>query len=451
MIRLDDAPVHEFLPDDALSDQIPDLADAHRRLLDGEGAGSDMLGWRDLLLNPDDALIEDIEATAAHLRRDADVLLCLGIGGSYLGARAVIDALTPYFPSPDASSPGSEAADADDDVDGRSTDPSRPPEILFAGHHTSGRYLRELLDRLEGTSVYVNVISKSGTTLETALAFRFVRQWMEDRFADASDRIIITTDPETGALNALHAERNYKKYVIPRDVGGRFSVLTPVGLLPIAAAGIDIRSLFYGAVSMCESLSRREPVASMDALRYAGIRALLLEQGYDLEVLAVFEPALRGVGSWWQQLFGESEGKDNTGLFPSVVQYTTDLHSLGQYMQDGQRTMMETFLMAEDDGGNLDIPASEDNLDDLNYVAGTSLSDVTRGAYEGTLRAHTDGGVPSITLWMDRIDAESVGALLYFFEHAVAVSGYLIGVHPFNQPGVEDYKREMYRRLGRDD
>jgi len=404
-----------------------------------------MLGWRDLLLDPDDALIEDIEATAARLRRDADVLLCLGIGGSYLGARAVIDALTPYFTSRPTGTSDREATEAQ----GASRHPNRPPEVLFAGHQTSGRYLRQLLDRLEGESVYVNVISKSGTTLETALAFRFVRQWLEDRFDDADDRVIITTDPETGALNALHDERAYKKYVIPRDVGGRFSVMTPVGLLPIAAAGIDIRSFFYGAVTMCESLSEREDVRSMDALRYAGLRTLLLREGYDVEVLAVFEPGLRSIGSWWQQLFGESEGKDETGLFPSVVQYTTDLHSLGQYMQDGQRLMIETFLMVEDDGGDLDIPDSEDNLDELNYIAGKPMSDVTRGAYEGTIEAHTRGDVPTSTLWMDSVAAEPLGELLYFFEHAVAVSGYLLGVNPFNQPGVEDYKREMYARLGR--
>jgi glucose-6-phosphate isomerase len=446
MIRLDDTRLPSFLPDRAFDDLLPDLKAAHHQVLDGDGAGGEMLGWRDLLLDPDDALIEDIEATAERLRRDADVLLCLGIGGSYLGARAAIDALTPYFSSSDASPA---QPNEDDRPSGASKQPGRPPEVLFAGHQTSGRYLRQLLDRLEGASVYVNVISKSGTTLETALAFRFVRQWLDDHFDDPDDRVIITTDPETGALNALHDERNYKKYVIPRDVGGRFSVMTPVGLLPIAAAGIDIRSFFYGAVSMCEALTDREDVGSMDALRYAALRTLLLREGYDIEVLAVFEPALRGIGSWWQQLFGESEGKEGKGLFPTVAQYTTDLHSLGQYMQDGQRSMIETFLMVDDDGGDLRIPDSEDNLDDLNYVAGQTMSDVTRGAYEGTIEAHTNGGVPTTSLWMDSLDPEPLGELLYFFEHAVAVSGYLLGVNPFNQPGVEDYKREMYARLGR--
>ncbi|PEN12574.1 glucose-6-phosphate isomerase [Longibacter salinarum] len=437
MIRLDDSRALDMLDDGALDDLQPKLTDAHQAVLDKSGAGSDFLGWRDLLTDPDDALLEDIETTAAHLRRDADVLLCLGIGGSYLGAKAVIDALTPYFKKTSPATP---------DLPGKSDQPDDPPEVLFAGNQTSGAYLRELLESLEGKSVFVNVISKSGTTLETALSFRFVRQWMEDHFEDADDRIIVTTDPEKGVLNTLRDEHPYKKYVIPRDVGGRFSVMTPVGLLPIAAAGIDIRSFFYGAVSACEELKDAE---DNPALQYAGLRYLLLEEGYDVDVLAVFEPKLRSIGGWWQQLMGESEGKDGTGLFPAVVQYTTDLHSLGQYMQDGQRIVLETFLMVEDDDGDLTIPQSEDNLDGLNYVAGKTMSDVTRGAYEGTAQAHSDGGVPILSLWMDSIDPGPLGELLYFFEHAVAVSGYLLGVNPFNQPGVEDYKREMFDRLGK--
>jgi len=437
MIRLDDSRALDALDDDALDSLQPRLEEAHEAVLNKTIAGSDFLGWRDLLTDPDDALLEDIESTAEHLRRDADVLLCLGIGGSYLGAKAVIEALTPYFSS---------AGDPAPEVDGKSAHPDTPPEVMFAGHHTSGAYLRELLDHLDGKSVFVNVISKSGTTLETALSFRFVRQWMEDRFDDADDRIIITTDPDKGVLNKLREEHPYKKYVIPPDVGGRFSVMTPVGLLPIAAAGIDVRSFFYGAVSACEELSDAE---DNPALHYAGLRYLLLEEGYDVDVLAVFEPKLRAIGGWWQQLMGESEGKDGTGLFPSVVQYTTDLHSLGQYMQDGQRIVLETFLMVEDDDGDLTIPQSEENLDGLDYVAGKTMSDVTHGAYEGTAQAHSDGGVPIMTLWMDAISPGPLGELLFFFEHAVAVSGHLLGVNPFNQPGVEDYKHEMYRRLGK--
>lgn len=447
MIRLDDQNTLSFLEDYALGALEPRVQRAHEAIVDGTGAGSEMLGWRTLLLDPNDALLEDIESTAAHIRRHADVLLCIGIGGSYLGARAVIEALTPYFRRPPTPVHKLEGAPEIDEV----VDPERTPEILFAGHHLSGAYLRELLDYLEGKSVYVNVISKSGTTLESALAFRFVRRWLEEHFGDADRRIIVTTDPSEGALNRLQRERGYKKYAIPRDVGGRFSVLTPVGLLPIAAAGIDIRSLFYGAVSACEDLESTADrhVLDADALRYAALRYLLLREGYTIETLAAFEPRLSGLGAWWQQLFGESEGKEHTGLYPATVQYSTDLHSLGQYMQEGKRTVIETFLMAEDDGGDLSIPETEADLDGLDYLTGRTMSDVTRKAYEGTAEAHTEGGVPNMTLWVDRINSGTVGELLYFFEHAVAVSGYLLEINPFNQPGVEAYKSAMFRLLGR--
>ena len=443
MVRLDDRHARPFLDDEALDALQPEVAAAHEAVLNKTGRGSEMLGWRDLLLDPDDALLEDIESTATRLRRDADVLLCLGIGGSYLGARAVIDALTPYL---EARRPDHGPAEA---PEGMSRDPSRPPEVRFAGHHTSGAYLRELLDDLEGKSVFVNVISKSGTTLETALSFRVVRAWMNDQFENPARRTLITTDRDEGALNALHEAHDfYKKYVIPRDVGGRFSVMTPVGLLPIAAAGIDVRSFFYGAVSACETLSAPD-ATDHDALRYAALRAALLEDGYDVEALAVFEPKLRGIGRWWQQLFGESEGKEETGLFPTVAQYTTDLHSIGQYMQQGQRTLIETFLLPDEPPGDLTIPTTEDDVDGLNYVAGKTTADVTDAAYDGTAQAHADGGVPNVTIRFDEIAPEPLGELLYFFEHAVAVSGYLLGVNPFDQPGVEAYKREMYDRLGR--
>lgn len=440
MLRLDTDGVAPFLEDGALDRLRPRVEAAHRAVLDKTGVGSDSLGWRDLLLDPDDALLEDLDATADAIRRDADVLLCLGIGGSYLGAQAVIQALTPYFPSRQAPAP----AEAPPDLFGEGA--GATPEILFAGHHMSGTYLRQLLDYLDGKSVYVNVISKSGTTLEPALAFRFVRQWLEARFEDADRRIIATTDPSTGALNQLQRGRGYKKYEIPRDVGGRFSVLTPVGLLPIAVAGIDIRTLFYGAVTASEHFT---PSHENPALDYAAIRYQLLQQGYAIEVLAAFEPRLSGLGGWWQQLFGESEGKDHKGLYPATVRYSTDLHSLGQYMQEGQRLLIETFLMIDQDGGDLAIPGSADNLDGLDYLAGRTMRYVNRQAYEGTARAHADGGVPTMTLWLDRLNPGALGECLYFFEHAVAVSGYLLGINPFDQPGVEAYKKEMFRLLGR--
>jgi glucose-6-phosphate isomerase len=445
MIRLDDDNARPFLNDDALRELRPSTLDAHRAVLDKTGAGSDLLGWRDLLLEPNDALLEDIETTAAQLRRNADVLLCLGIGGSYLGARAVLEALTPYFSdeetrvAPPDDHPHSEDFQQHD----------LETEVLFAGHQMSGPYLRQLLDSLEGRSVYVNVISKSGTTLETALAFRFVRRWMEEHFEAADDRIIVTTDPSEGALNELRAEKGYKKYAIPRDVGGRFSVLTPVGLFPIAAAGIDVRSLFYGARSEAERLDA-DADAHSPALRYAALRHALLKAGYDVEVLASFAPRLGRFGAWWQQLFGESEGKEGTGLYPSTVQYSTDLHSLGQYMQEGQRLVTETFLIADEPPkDDLTVPEDAANLDGLNYLAGCSYHHVNRRAYEGTAKAHTEGGVPNVTIRMDRIGPEALGEAIYFFEHAVAVSGYLLGVNPFDQPGVEAYKTAMFDLLGR--
>lgn len=427
MLRLDYTPALEFLEDRSLDPIRGRIDEAHRMLVEGRGAGSEFVGWRDLLLRPNDALLEDIETTAEEIRREADVLVCIGIGGSYLGARAVIQALTPYFPA------------------GAAADRPRT-EILFAGHHMSGAYLRELLAYLDGKSVYVNVVSKSGTTLEPALAFRFLRQWLEERFEDADRRIIITTDPSEGALNELQHDHHYKKYEIPPSVGGRFSVLTPVGLLPIAVAGIDVRSLFYGAVDACRRYGSTE---NNPALDYAGMRSRLLRQGYAVELLAVFEPRLSGIGAWWQQLYGESEGKEGTGLYPSTLQYSTDLHSVGQYVQEGQRILVETFLMLEQDGGELPVPASEDNLDKLNYLSGRTMQEINRKAYEGTAKAHGAGGVPVMTLWMDRLTAENVGECLYFFEHAVGVSGYLLGVNPFDQPGVEAYKKEMFRLLGR--
>lgn len=427
MLRLNTDNVLPFLkePLEALQ---PQIREASKKTLNKSGAGSDFLGWRDLLLNPNAALLEDVQQTAERIRAEADVFLCIGIGGSYLGAKAVIEALTPYFPT---------------DQDGK----KGSPEVVFAGHQMSGAYLRDLLRYLDGKSVYVNVISKSGTTLEPALAFRFVREWLAQRFEDADQRIIVTTDPSTGALNQLHKELGYKKYEIPRDVGGRFSVLTPVGLLPIAVAGVDIRALFQGAVSAIERYSSEH--ADNPALQYAAIRTQLLRQGYGVEVFATFEPRLNGMGEWWQQLFGESEGKEEKGLFPARVNYSTDLHSLGQYMQQGQRFLLETFLMAEDDGGGVQVPGFEGNLDGLNYLTGRTLTEVNRKAYEGTAKAHREGGVPNMTLWLDRISPETLGECIYFFEHAVAISGYMLGVNPFDQPGVEAYKQEMFSLLGK--
>lgn len=448
MIRYDHTGIDEFLDISSRGDAVDRLAPrveaAHRAVTKGTGVGSEWLGWRRILREPNDALLEDIERTAREIRSRADVLLCIGIGGSYLGAAAVIDALTPAFRV--ASTRDETAGDSDGDMFESSGAGGIPPEVVFAGHHISGSYLSELLQWLEGRSVYVNVISKSGTTLEPALAFRFIRQWMHENFEDADRRIIATTDAETGALNTVADEFGYRTYVIPDDVGGRFSVLTPVGLLPIAAAGLDIQSLFYGAVSMMNDLDDTD---DNPALAYAARRVVLHEAGFDTEILSVFNPRLTRIGAWWQQLFGESEGKNHRGLFPAVCTYSTDLHSLGQFVQDGPRNLIETFLTVDRPSGALSIPSDTRNADGLNYLAGRNVSDVKQAALEGTIAAHTQGGVPVSCIRLPALSEEHVGRLLYFFEHAVAVGGYLLGVNPFDQPGVEAYKKEMFSRLGK--
>lgn len=421
MIKLDNSPALSFLPKGAYQEALDRALECQKVVQTASGAGGDKLGWRRLLSDPDRRLLKEVSELARAVRQDADAFVSIGIGGSYLGAKAVIDALRPYFPS-------------------------EGPEVLFAGKDMSGAYLERMLHRLEGKSVYVNVISKSGTTLEPALAFRVLRNWMEERFEDADSRIIVTTDPDQGALNALREAHPYRKFVIPEDVGGRFSVFTPVGLLPIAVAGIDIHELFEGAVREFEALQERP---ENEAVKYAAVRTALMEAGYTTEILAHFEPSLKAIGGWWQQLFGESEGKEHTGLFPVSVQYSTDLHSLGQYVQEGKRMLIETFLMAREDGGSLTVPDDPENLDGLNYLAGTTFTEINKKAYEGTALAHAEGGVPVMTVWLDDLSAASIGAMLYFFQHTVAVSGYMIRVNPFDQPGVEAYKKAMFRLLGK--
>lgn len=423
MLTLDRRHAAPFLDEGARDALQPRLEAAHETVIQGTGAGAEMLGWREMLLEPDRALLDRVAEVATEIRERADVLLCIGIGGSYLGAQAVIEALSPYFPKGGGG-----------------------PEILFAGHHLSPEYHAELMRHLEGKSVYVNVISKSGTTLEPALAFRFARRFVEERFPDPERRIIATTDAARGALHDLAAERGYRAFVIPDSVGGRFSVLTPVGLLPIAAAGHDARALFDGAVSAMACLAE---AAENPALDYAADRFLLHEAGYKTEILALFEPRLKGFGAWWQQLFGESEGKQGRGLFPAVVQYTTDLHSLGQYVQQGQRVLLETFLLVEDAGAGPTVEAEPGDGDGLNYLAGKPYAEINRKAYEGTAEAHAEGGVPNWTLALARLDEAALGEAIAFFEHAVSVSAYLLGLNPFDQPGVEAYKQKMFALLGR--
>lgn len=389
------------------------------------GEGSDFLGWLDWPSQIDDQLIQDIESTAKQIRQNSDVLIVIGIGGSYLGAKAVIEALSPYFKQ-------------NDDF-----------EVLFAGHHVSGEYLKQLIDYIDGKQVTLNVISKSGTTTEPAIAFRFLKKYMEERYGkEANSRIIVTTDANKGALLNLSKEEGYKRYVVPDDIGGRYSVFTPVGLLPIAAAGIDIRSLLNGAKE-AENYYRQAEFKDHHAMQYAATRHYLYEKGYSIELTSIFEPKLSYILEWWKQLFGESEGKEHKGIFPASVTFTTDLHSLGQYIQDGKRQLFETFLMVENAKEDLTIFEAENDGDELNYLAGLSLNDFNQKAYEGTSQAHQAGEVPVISLHIEKIDEYHLGYLLYFYMISCAYSAYLLDVNPFDQPGVEAYKQNIFKLLNK--
>ena len=416
-----------FLNDDELAAASDKASQSWEVIKNESGKGHEWLGWRRILDQPNDAELGQIADLAAKIREDADIFIVCGIGGSYLGARAVIEALTLF-------------------------DANKGPEIRYAGHHMSGAYLESLMQELnepkeDGSrkSVYLNVISKSGTTLETALAFRVLRNWMEETYEDASSRISCTTSEEGGALNVLVEEQGYEKFIIPDDVGGRFSVLTPVGLLPIAVSGIDIQTLFYGAVSKFKELEQN-PAQVLD---YAATRYALYQKGKIVDLFASFEPQLEFLGGWLQQLLGESEGKEGNGMFPVVAGYSTDLHSIGQMVQQGQRNLLETFLTVEDPLSDLTVPGADKNLDGLQYLEGRTFHDINSKAYEGTREAHIEGGVPVVSVNFKRLNAESLGEFIYFYELFTAVYVYCLEVNPFNQPGVEDYKKAMYRLLGK--
>lgn len=403
-----------------------EVRNAFTQVVDKSGKGNEWLGWREILRQPNDALIADIEQYAQHIRENADIFIVCGIGGSYLGAKAMIDALRSSF--------------------------DNSPEIIYTGNSIGGKQLSELIGYLEerqrksDVSVYLNVISKSGTTLETALAFRFIRDWMEKTYGDkTSSRIACTTSAEGGALNKLIATNGYKKYVLPNDVGGRYSVLTPVGLLPIAVAGIDIRNFYYGAVQAFQTFEK-DPEA---VISYVNARYSLYKTGLTVDAFTVFEPHMKSMGEWFQQLFGESEGKEKKGLFPTVLSYSTDLHSVGQFVQDGSPTLFETFLVETEGSSSIVVPNDAENTDGLNYLVGKSVWEINRKAFEGTRQAHTYGGVSSLTLEVKKFDAETIGGLVYFFELSCAVYCYALGVNPFDQPGVEDYKKAMYSLLGK--
>jgi len=400
----------------------PAVAVATQSIRERSGAGSEMLGWLDLPSKRDD--LSRLIDTATSLREEIDTLVVIGIGGSYLGARAVLEATAWRR-------------------DGG-------PTVFFAGHHLEGQELGRLLKSLEGREVAVNVISKSGTTTEPAIAFRLLRKFLEDTYGPekAAKRIVATTDAQRGALRTLADQKDYVTFAVPDDVGGRFSVLTPVGLFPLAVAGCDVQALLDGAAAEAARCLEGD-AAQVPAVRYAALRHAAHLQGSAVEVLASFFPSLHSIAEWWKQLFGESEGKQGRGLFPAAVDYTTDLHSMGQYLQDGRRILVETFVDVADPPAGPVIPSDADDLDGLEYLAGRTVDAVNREALPAVADAHGDGGVPCQVITLPDATEASVGSLLFFFEFAVAVSGRLLGVNPFDQPGVEAYKTNLFRRLGK--
>ncbi len=402
---------------------------ANALLHSGKGAGNDFLGWVHLPSSISDTDLAAIEAAAAKLRAKADLIVCIGIGGSYLGAKAVLEAMSDPFKLLRKE--------------------QKNPTVVFAGQNISEDYIHALMEASEEHSVAAIVISKSGTTTEPAIAFRLIKAAIEKRYgkAEAAERIVAVTDKARGALKTLATNEGYPTFVIPDDVGGRFSVLTPVGLLPLAAAGVDIRALVRGAQEMEQATDEKVPFDENPSAIYAAVRNALYDSGKKIEILGSYEPQLQYVNEWWKQLYGESEGKQGKGIFPASVTLTADLHSMGQYIQEGERTLFETIISVEEPASKVTIEADKENLDGLNFLAGKRISEVNRMAELGVQLAHVDGGVPNIRIGIPRIDARTVGGLLYFFEKACGISGYLLGVNPFDQPGVEAYKKNMFALL----
>ncbi len=413
----------QFLNSDYLTTRLDRLAAAHDKLLTGSGAGGEFTGWVHLPRDYDKEEFARILASAERIRKQSQILVVIGIGGSYLGARAVIELLGS---APDA------------------------PEICFAGNGLSTDAMLALIQKLEGKDFSINVISKSGTTTEPAVAFRIFKKLLEDKYGkeEARNRIYATTDKARGALKTVADREGYETFVVPDEIGGRYSVLTAVGLLPIAAAGIDITALMNGAAAEMDALTAA-PGEANPAWQYAAARHAMYESGKKVEILACYEPSFRFFSEWWKQLYGESEGKENKGLFPASVEFTADLHSMGQYIQEGERILLETVVRFDTPFGEITIPVDEDDLDGLNFLAGETLAFVNDQAMAGTRLAHVDGGVPNVLLTLPQRDVDSVGRMIYFFEFVCGLSGYLLEVNPFDQPGVEAYKVNMFALLGK--
>jgi len=405
---------------------------AHDKLHNGTGAGNDFLGWIDLPVNYDKDEFARIKKSAEKIKADSEILIVIGIGGSYLGARAAIEMLTNNFHN---------ALD---------NDKRKAPKIFYVGNNISSTYMTELLQAIDGKDISLNIISKSGTTTEPAIAFRILRTYLEKKYGaeEARKRIYATTDKAKGALKTLADAEGYESFAVPDDIGGRFSVLTAVGLLPIAAAGIDIDEMMKGAAEAREVYSKPS-LKDNEAYQYAAVRNALYNKGKVIEVLVNYEPSLHFFNEWWKQLFGESEGKDNKGLFPAAVDFTTDLHSMGQYIQEGRRTLFETVINVQKAKYEINIEAAENDMDGLNFLAGKTMDFVNKKAAQGTLLAHNDGGVPNVVLNVPELSPYYFGYMVYFFEKACGISGYILGVNPFDQPGVEAYKKNMFALLGK--
>jgi len=431
-ISLDLSKVAPYLTMNELDYMEDMVKSAHDKLHNGTGAGNDFLGWVDLPVNYDKDEFARIKKAGEKIKSDSDVLIVIGIGGSYLGARAAIEMLTNNFHI---------ALD---------NDKRKVPKIFYVGNNISSTYMTELLQAIEGKDISLNIISKSGTTTEPALAFRILRTYLEKKYGidEARKRIYATTDRARGALKTLADAEGYESFVVPDNVGGRFTVLTAVGLLPIAAAGIDIDDMMKGAADAREVYSNPS-LKDNDAYKYAATRNALYNKGKSIEVLVNYEPSLHYFNEWWKQLYGESEGKDNKGLFPAAVDFTTDLHSMGQYIQDGRRIMFETVINVEKAKYEINIEEAENDMDGLNFLAGKTMDFVNKKAFQGTLLAHNDGGVPNMVLNVPEISPYYFGYMAYFFEKACGISGYLLGINPFDQPGVEAYKKNMFALLGK--
>ena len=431
-VTFDYSKAESFISNDEVNSMKEIAENAKKVLVERTGAGNDFLGWIDLPVDYDKEEFDRIKKAAAKIQSDSEVLIVIGIGGSYLGARAAIEFLRHGF------------------YNNVPKEVRKTPEIYYAGNSISPSYLQGLLDVVGDRDFSVNIISKSGTTTEPAIAFRVFKEKLEKKYGkeEASKRIFATTDKKRGALKNLSDEEGYETFVVPDDVGGRFSVLTAVGLLPIAVSGANIDELMAGVAAERERVIHT-PYEENESLRYAAARNILFRKGKVVEILANYEPSLQYISEWWKQLYGESEGKDKKGLMPASVNLTTDLHSLGQFIQDGSRIMLETVVAVEDPQSDITIQKEENDLDGLNYLAGKTVDFVNKSAMNGTILAHVEGGVPVLKVSIEKQNEFSLGQLFYFFEFACGISGYLMGVNPFNQPGVESYKSNMFALLGK--